>query len=95
MGVIIKGIEMPETGVYILSVDNSNRDKTIFTIAEHTQSGKIIVRHVGEAVPITQCKDCQYFNPHVMECEGIGKWFGLENEWSANDYCSKGEREEE
>ena len=41
---------------------------------------------------IIRCKDCKYFNPHVMECWGIGKWFGLEGEWGANDYCSKGER---
>lgn len=52
MSIIIKGMEMPKTGVYVLSVDNTGKDKTIFTIAEHTHSGKIIPRHVGEAVSI-------------------------------------------
>ena len=44
---------------------------------------------VGELV---RCGDCKFFNPHNMECEGIGKWFGLDNEWGANDFCSKAER---
>lgn len=48
-----------------------------------------------DAVPVVRCKDCKYFNPHVMECEGIGKWFGLEGEWGANDYCSKAERKDD
>ena len=48
-----------------------------------------------DIVEVVRCKDCKYFNPHVMECNGIGKWFGLENEWSANDYCSKGEKRED
>lgn len=52
MSILIKGMEMPETGCYILSVDNTGKDKTIFTIAEHTHSGKIIPRHVGEAFPV-------------------------------------------
>jgi hypothetical protein len=52
MSIIIKGMKMPKTGVYVLSVDNTGKDKTIFTIAEHTHSGKIIPRHVGEAVPV-------------------------------------------
>lgn len=52
MSILIKGMEMPKTGVYILSVDNTGKDKTIFTITEHTSSGKIILRHVGEAVPV-------------------------------------------
>ncbi len=52
MSILIKGMEMPKTGVYVLSVDNTGKDKTIFTIAEHTHSGKIIPRHVGEAVPV-------------------------------------------
>lgn len=52
MSIIIKGMEMPKTGVYVLSVGNTGKDKTIFTIAEHTHSGKIIPRHVGEAVPV-------------------------------------------
>ena len=52
MSILIKGIDMPKTGVYVLSVDNTGKDKTIFTIAEHTHSGKIIPRHVGEALPV-------------------------------------------
>jgi hypothetical protein len=49
MSVLIKGMEIPPTGVYILSVDNTGIDKTIFTIAKHI-CGKIILQHVGEAV---------------------------------------------
>lgn len=48
-----------------------------------------------DVVKVVRCKDCKYFNPHVMECEGIGKWFGLEGEWGANDYCSKAERKDD
>lgn len=42
---------------------------------------------------LVRCKDCKFFNPHIRECEGIGKWFGLEGEWDENDFCSKGEKE--
>lgn len=52
MSILIKGMEMPETGTYVLSVDYTDKDKTIFTIAEHTHSGKIIIRYVGEAVSV-------------------------------------------
>lgn len=48
-----------------------------------------------DAVPVVRCKDCKYWNPHIKECEGIGKWFGLEDEWSENGFCFKGERREE
>lgn len=76
MNILIKGIEMPKTGVYVLSVDNTGKDKTIFTIAEHTHSGKIIPRYVGEAVlvpsygrlidadtPITVREECEWGFP--------------------------------
>lgn len=52
MSVLIKDMEMPKTGAYVLSVDNMGIDKTIFIVAIHTSSGKIIVKYVGEAVPI-------------------------------------------
>lgn len=52
MSILIKGMEMLKTGVYILSIDNTGKDKTIFTIAEHTNSGKIILCHVGEVVSV-------------------------------------------
>lgn len=48
-----------------------------------------------DAVPVVRCNDCKYWNPHIKECEGIGKWFGLEDEWSENGFCFKGERREE
>lgn len=52
MGIYLPNMEMPKTGCYILSVDNTGKDKTIFTVAKHTQSGKIISCRVGEAVPV-------------------------------------------
>lgn len=81
MGVYIKGMEMPTTGVYILSIDNTGKDKTIFTIAEHTNSGKIIPCHVGEAVSLpphgrlgdldylklTFCSECTLYPDKCLE----------------------------
>lgn len=48
-----------------------------------------------DAIPVVRCKDCKFYNPHIRECEGFGKWFGLENEWGDNDFCSHGERRED
>ena len=36
---------------------------------------------VVKSLPSTQpeiihCRDCKYWNPNSMECEGIGNWFG-------------------
>lgn len=44
---------------------------------------------------LVRCKDCKFYNPHIRECEGFGKWFGLKNEWGDNDFCSRGERRED
>ena len=52
MEIYIKDMEMPKTGIYVLGVDNTDIDKTIFMVATHTSSGKIIVKYVGEAVPV-------------------------------------------
>lgn len=41
---------------------------------------------------LVRCKDCKYWNSKQTECEGIGHWFGLVDEWSANGFCYKGER---
>ena len=48
-----------------------------------------------DAEPVVRCKDCKFYNPHIRECEGFGKWFGLEDEWGDNDFCSRGERKDE
>ena len=50
---------------------------------------------VVDMVAVVRCKDCKFYNPHVRECEGIGNWFGLEDVWGDNDFCSKGERRDE
>lgn len=47
-----------------------------------------------DAVEVVRCKDCKFYNPHIRECEGFGKWFGLEDEWGDNDFCSRGERKD-
>lgn len=52
MTLLIKGMEMPKTGVYVLSIDNTDADKTVFTVATRTNSGKIIPCYVGEAIPV-------------------------------------------
>ena len=41
---------------------------------------------------IVRCEDCKYWNSKQTECEGIGHWFGLVDEWSPNGFCYKGER---
>ena len=41
---------------------------------------------------IIYCRDCKYWNPYRMECEGIGNWFGFEGAWEENGYCYKAER---
>ena len=41
---------------------------------------------------IIHCRDCKYWNPYRMECEGIGNWFGFEGAWEENGYCYKAER---
>lgn len=46
-------------------------------------------------VELVRCKDCKFYNQHIRECEGFGKWFGLEDEWGDNDFCSRGERKDE
>lgn len=43
---------------------------------------------------IVRCKDCKYYNFQHHYCDGIGNWFGFENEWSDNGFCYKGERKE-
>ena len=48
-----------------------------------------------EAVPVIRCKDCKYYNHQQHYCEGIGNWFGYDDEWSDNGYCYKAERKEE
>ena len=57
----------------------------VFLFADGTFRWKELVR----------CKDCKFYNPHIRECEGFGKWFGLEDEWGDNDFCSRGERKDE
>lgn len=52
---------------------------------------------VVKSLPSTQpeiihCRDCKYWNPNSMECEGIGNWFGFEGAWEENGYCYKAER---
>ncbi len=51
MSIYIK-MDMPETGLYLLSVDNNGTDKVIFTVADQTHSGKIIPKYVGEAITV-------------------------------------------
>lgn len=46
---------------------------------------------IGELV---RCKDCKYYDHRHHYCEGIGNWFGFEDEWSDNGFCYKGERKE-
>lgn len=50
---------------------------------------------IVDVVKIVRCKDCKYYNLQHHYCEGIGNWFGIEDKWGANDYCSKGERKED
>lgn len=45
-----------------------------------------------DLVEVVRCKDCKYYNFQHHYCEGIGNWFGIEDEWSDNGYCYKGER---
>ena len=52
MSILIKDMEMPKTVIYVLGVNNTGIDKTVFMVATHTSSGKIIVKYVGEAVPV-------------------------------------------
>lgn len=68
--ILIRGMEMPETGVYILSVDKTDADAAIFTVSEQTNSGKIIPKHVGEAVTIQphgSLKDADAFEKHMSD----------------------------
>lgn len=51
--------------------------------------------HLDDSEPVVRCKDCKFYNPHFRECAGFGRWFGLENEWGDNDFCSKGEQKDE
>ena len=44
---------------------------------------------------IVRCKDCKYYNHRHHYCDGIEYWFGLENEWSDNGFCYKGERRDD
>ena len=48
-----------------------------------------------DAVPVIRCRECKYWNPREKYCEGIGNWFGIENDWSENGFCYKAERKEE
>lgn len=41
---------------------------------------------------VVRCKDCKFYNHLQHYCDGIGYWFGLEDEWSDNGFCYKGER---
>ena len=58
---------------------------------------KYFVVEMLERLPSSQheiihCRDCKYWNPYSMECEGIGNWFGFEGAWEENGYCYKAER---
>lgn len=46
-------------------------------------------------VEVVRCKDCKYYNHQHHYCDGIGYWFGFEDEWSDNGFCYKGERRED
>lgn len=76
MSVLIKGMEMLKTGVYTLSVDNTGVGEAIFTVATHTNSGKIILHHVGKAVLVP---------PHgrLIDADALAavsaKWLGMIN----------------
>lgn len=54
MGVYIRGMEMPQTGLYFVGVDNSNgRDKTVITV-ERMLGNRDVRQIVGsfELVPV-------------------------------------------
>ena len=54
---------------------------------------EIYLKTLPSAQPeIIHCRDCKYWNPYSMECEGIGNWFGFEGAWEENGYCYKAER---
>ena len=46
------------------------------------------------AKQLIRCRDCKYYNPQQHYCEGIGNWFGYDDEWSDNGYCYKAEPKE-
>lgn len=52
MSLYIPGMEMPKTGTYILSVDNSGTEKSVFTIANRGAGGNIVVHQISEAIPV-------------------------------------------
>ena len=49
----------------------------------------------ADVVEVVRCKDCKFYNFQHHYCEGIGNWFGREDDWSDNGFCYKGERREE
>lgn len=58
-------------------------------------TGTEIVAHAEKISELVRCKDCKYYNHRHHYCDGIGYWFGLEDEWSDNGFCYKGERRED
>ncbi len=53
MNILIKGMEMPKSGVYEISIDNtSGRDKTVMTVYKRKDNGFIHVFGSYELVPV-------------------------------------------
>ena len=53
MDILIKGMDMPESGVYEISIDNTNeRDKTIMTVYKREDDGFIHVFDSYEIISV-------------------------------------------
>lgn len=84
MSILIKGIEMPQTGLYFVSVDNTNgRDKTVVTV-ERMIGNRDIRQIVGsfELVPVP---------PHgrLIDADALVDSFDPSDFWNpdAEDNC--------
>jgi len=72
MGIYIKGMEMPTTGLYFVSVDNSNGfDKTVVTV-ERMLGNRDVRQIIGsyEAVPVQPHGDLVDANDLLHDKQG-------------------------
>lgn len=74
--ILIKSMEMPQTGLYFVSVDNTGgRDKTVFTVERmvgNRDMGQIIVRQIigsYEAIPVSPHGRCIDADAFLMLCK--------------------------
>ena len=75
-----------------IAIDFYKRASDIYfcTVSDYIK----FLESVSDAIEVVRCKDCKYYNLKHHYCEGIGNWFGMEDEWSDNGFCYKGERKD-